>query len=79
MLRTPKLPFIESRASVPLMVMTVLIMATGLWLPMGQMASDFKLQALPPHFFVWLIAILVGYSVLTTLMKRVYVRRFGWQ
>ena len=79
MLRTPKLPFIDSRASVPLMVMTVLIMAIGLWLPMGPMASDFKLQALPPNFFVWLMAILVGYSVLTTLMKRVYIRRFGWQ
>lgn len=79
MLRTPKLPFIDSRASVPLMVMTVLIMAIGLWLPMGPMASDFKLQALPPNFFVWLMAILVGYSALTTLMKRVYIRRFGWQ
>jgi P-type Mg2+ transporter len=79
MLRTPKLPFIESRASVPLMVMTVLIMTIGLWLPMGPMASDFKLQALPANFFVWLIGILIGYSVLTTLMKRVYVRRYGWQ
>ena len=79
MLRTPKLPFIQSRASIPLIVTTALIMAIGLWLPVGPMASDFKLQALPPNFFVWLIGILIGYSLLTTLMKRVYIRRFGWQ
>ncbi len=79
MLRTPKLPFIQSHASVPLMAMTLLIMAIGLWLPMGPMADDFKLQALPANFFVWLIGILLGYSLLTTFMKRVYIRRFGWQ
>jgi Mg2+-importing ATPase len=79
MIRTPKLPFVESRASAPLMVMTLAIMAVGLWLPMGPLASDFKLQALPAGYFVWLVGILVAYSTLTTVMKRIYVRRFGWQ
>jgi Mg2+-importing ATPase len=27
----------------------------------------------------WLAAILLGYFVLTTAMKRYYIRRFGWQ
>jgi Mg2+-importing ATPase len=79
MIRTPKLPFIESRASAPLIVMTVVIMAFGLWLPMGPLANDFKLQALPLGYFGWLAAILLAYCTLTTLMKRLYVRRFGWQ
>jgi Mg2+-importing ATPase len=34
---------------------------------------------LPPAFFGWLAAILIGYCVLTTLMKRWYIGRFGWQ
>ena len=79
MLRTPKLPFLQSRAAVPLMVMTPVIMAVGLWLPIGPLAVYFKLQALPPAYYFWLVAILLGYCTLTSLMKRVYVRRYGWQ
>ena len=79
MIRTPKLPFIQSRASASLTVMTTLIMAFGIFLPMGPLASYFKLQALPLPYFAWLGAILLAYCLLTTLMKRVYMRRFGWQ
>ena len=79
MLRTPKLPFIESRAAVPLIVMTVVIMAAGIYLPMGPLAEYFKLQALPLSYFPYVLAILVGYVVLTTVMKRIYIRKFGWQ
>ena len=78
MIRTPKLPFIESRAAPPLMVMTVAVMAAGIFLPMGPLAGYFKLQALPPAYFAWLAGILLGYCVLVTLMKRFYIRRFGW-
>ncbi len=79
MIRTPKLPFIESRAAAPLMVMTLAIMVVGIFLPMGPLAGYFKLQALPLAYFPWLAAILLGYCVLTTVMKRFYIRRFGWQ
>ena len=79
MLRTPRLPFVQSHASVPLTVMTLAIMALGLWLPAGPLAADFGLQALPPAYFGWLLAILLGYCALTTLVKRLYIRRHGWQ
>jgi Mg2+-importing ATPase len=79
MIRTPKVPFIQSRAAAPLMVMTAAIMAVGIFLPMGPLADYFKLQALPPMYFPWLAGILTGYFILTTLMKRFYIRRFGWQ
>ena len=78
MIRTPKLPFIESRAATPLIVMTLTIMTLGAWLPMGPLADYFKLQALPPAYFAWLLGILLAYSVLTTAMKRHYIRRYGW-
>src|SRR5690606_20704614 len=51
MIRTPKVPFIQSRAAWPLMVMTVLIMTIGVVLPMSPMADYFKLQALPLSYF----------------------------
>ena len=79
MIRTPKLPFIESRAAAPLMVMTLAIMAVGIFLPMGPLADYFKLQELPLAYFPWLVGILLGYCVLTTVMKRFYIRLFGWQ
>ena len=79
MIRTPKLPFVESRAAAPLMAMTASIMIVGVWLPMGPLARYFKLQPLPLAYFAWLVAILLAYSALTTLMKQIYIRRFGWQ
>ena len=79
LIRTPRIPFIQSRAAVPLLVMTGLIMAVAVFLPMGPLAPYFKLQALPPLYFVFVVAILAGYVMLTQAMKAFYIRRFGWQ
>ena len=79
MIRTPKLPFIQSRAAMPLTVMTLAIMAAGILLPMGPLAGYFKLQALPLAYFPWLAGILLSYCLLVTLMKRYYIRHFGWE
>ena len=79
MIRTPKVPFLQSRAAMPLMVMTALIMAVGIFLPMGPLAHYFKLQALPSLYFVFLPLILLAYMGLTQAVKGFYIRRFGWQ
>ncbi len=79
MIRTPKIPFIQSRAATPLMVMTGIIMAVGIFLPMGPLAHYFKLQALPGLYFVFLPMILLAYMGLTQAMKGLYARRYGWQ
>lgn len=78
MIRTPKIPFVQSRASWPLLAATAAIMAIGIFLPMGPLAGHFKLQTLPLGYFPWLIVILLAYAVLTTLLKRVYIRKYGW-
>jgi Mg2+-importing ATPase len=79
MIRTPKLPFIESRAAAPLVATSAVIMALGIFLPMGPVAHYFKLQALPALFFPVLALILAGYMMLTQMMKGFYSQRFGWQ
>jgi len=79
MIRTPKIPFLQSRAAMPLMVMTGIIMAVGIFLPMGPLAHYFKLQALPSLYFVFLPVILLAYMGLTQAVKGFYIRRFGWQ
>lgn len=79
MIRTPKIPFLQSRAAMPLMVMTGVIMAVGIFLPMGPLADYFKLQALPSLYFVFLPVILLAYMALTQAVKGYYIRKFGWQ
>ncbi|SER96535.1 Mg2+-importing ATPase [Pseudomonas sp. NFACC02] len=79
MIRTPKIPFLQSRAAMPLMVMTGVIMAVGIFLPLGPLAHYFKLQALPPLYFAILPLILLAYVGLTQAVKGFYVKRFGWQ
>lgn len=77
-IRTPKIAFIQSRASWQLMGMTVLIMTIGVFLPMGPLAGYFKLVPLPLPYFGWLVGIIAAYVLLTATMKRYYIRRFGW-
>ncbi|MFM9428508.1 magnesium-transporting ATPase (P-type) [Variovorax sp. GrIS 2.14] len=60
MARTPKLPFVQSRVAVPLTVMTLTIIAIGLWLPLGPLGSYFKLQPLPLVYYSWLVGILLS-------------------
>ncbi len=79
MIRTQKIPFIQSRPGTALLMMTCLIMTIGIFIPMGPVAQYFKLQALPLAYFPILVAILAGYMVLTQGMKYYYTRRFGWQ
>jgi Mg2+-importing ATPase len=78
LLRSPHPPFVGSRPSTALLAATGLVAALGLWLPMGPFAPWLRLEPLPPAFWPWLVALLAGYALLASLMKRRYVRRFGW-
>ncbi|MES2206494.1 MAG: magnesium-translocating P-type ATPase [Pseudomonadota bacterium] len=79
MIRTQKIPFIQSRASVPMMSMTIIVIVIGLSIVMSPLAHYFRLQALPPQYFIWLVGILLSYMMLTQWMKGWYTRRYGWQ
>ncbi|MFV5514892.1 magnesium-translocating P-type ATPase [Acinetobacter gerneri] len=79
MIRTAKIPFIQSPAATPLLIMTVVIMCVGIFLPMGPLASYFKLQALPLSYFIYLPFILIAYMCVTQIVKTIYIRRYGWQ
>jgi len=76
MIRTRKIPFIQSRATFPVIALTAAIMAIGIYLPFSPLASAFKLQAMPFLFFPLLVAILLGYCFLTQLIKGWFIRKF---
>jgi len=76
-IRTQRIPFIQSRASKTLLFATVSIMAIGAWLPYSQLAPFLGLVPLPPSFFAWTACFLLAYSVLTHIVKTWFYRRFG--
>jgi len=77
MIRTAKVPFIQSRAAWPVLTITALTMLCGMILPFLPLGRNLGLQPLPGSYFVWLFVILLSYSALTQLMKGWYIRRFG--
>lgn len=76
MIRTKKIPFIQSRASWPVMCMTLAIMAAGIIIPFTRFGSCIGLTPLPLSYFPWLAATLIAYCVLTQVVKEWYIRRF---
>ena len=77
MLRTQKIPFIQSTAALPVLLTTGLVMALGIYIPFSPLGALVGLQPLPWEYFPWLAATLVSYCVVAQLMKRFYIRRFG--
>ncbi|MFE3772510.1 magnesium-translocating P-type ATPase [Streptomyces sp. NPDC057579] len=76
MLRTRRIPFVQSRATWPVLLMTALVMGVGLWLPFSPLAGALGMQPLPTAYFPWLAATLAAYCLLTQGVKRWYIRRF---
>jgi P-type Mg2+ transporter len=77
MIRTRHVPFIESRAATPVILLTASVMAIGIYVPFSPLASHIGMVPLPLSYFPWLVGILLSYCLLTQLMKRIYIRRFG--
>lgn len=76
MIRTRKVPFFQSRASWPVMAMTLAVMAIGILIPFTPFGASIGLVALPWSYFPWLTATLLAYCILTQTIKNWYVKRF---
>jgi P-type Mg2+ transporter len=79
MIRTRKIPFIQSRASVALLMTTALVMAVGLYLPFSQLGSSLGFVPLPWSYFPWLVGILLSYCVLAHVVKTWFIEKYGYQ
>jgi Mg2+-importing ATPase len=76
-IRTAKIPFIQSRPSLPLLATTVSICMLGLWLPWSPLAGALGLTTMPHGYWLALLGILGGYLLATQLLKSWVIRRFG--
>ena len=77
MIRTRKIPFIQSRASWSVMLATFTIMTIGIVLPFTGFGAKIGLVPLPLSYFPWLIATLLCYCCLTQVIKQWYIKKFS--
>ena len=77
MIRTEKIPFIQSMATKPVVILTIIIMGIGVYLPYSTVGKSMGFVPLPGSYFLWLIAILIGYAGLIQISKRFYIKKFG--
>jgi len=75
-IRTGKIPFLESRASRPLLFTSLSICAVGVWLPYSPLAGFLGLVALPWHYWPWVAGFLLCYLTLTHAVMGRVRRRF---
>lgn len=77
MIRTPKIPFVQSRASVSLTLLSFLGIGILTVIPFTELGRILGFTALPPVFFLYLGLTILAYMVLVTIIKKSYIRRYG--
>lgn len=77
MIRTAKIPFAQSRASYSVSILSLLGIAFVTALPFTSLGGAIGFSALPTLYFVFLTLVVLGYSLLVTMMKKAYIRRYG--
>jgi Mg2+-importing ATPase len=76
-IRTERIPFFQSRASLAMSFATLAVMAVAAALPYSPLAPFFGLVPLPGSFWYWIAGFLACYSVLTHIVKRAFARGHG--
>lgn len=77
-IRSKKIPFIQTRASIPLIATTITVMVIGIFLTVSPFASSFGFVKLPVFYWPLLILMLISYVLLTQLVKVWYSKKYGY-
>ena len=77
MIRTPKIPFFQSRASASVTLVTFTGIAVLTMIPFTTFGASIGLGTLPPVYFAWLSATILLYMVLATIAKKAFVWKYG--
>jgi Mg2+-importing ATPase len=75
-IRTNKIPFLQSRASKALIFTSLAIVAVGAILPYSPLADTLGFVPLPPFYWLLLLGMLVAYVILTQIIKTWFYRKF---
>jgi Mg2+-importing ATPase len=77
MIRTRRIPFLQSIASAPVLALTTAIIIIGMLIPFTAIGGKLGMVPLPGIYFGWLALTVLTYCVLTQLVKLVYIKRYG--
>jgi len=77
MIRTPGIPFVKSRASWQLTTLTTLGIVVGTIIPYTFFGKALDMVSMPAIYFPFLIVIIILYMILVTLLKKVFIKRYG--
>jgi len=76
-IRTRKIPFIQSRASPVMYFFTLLIMGIAVFLPYSPLAATLGFVPLPGVYWLWIAAFLLLYCTLTHIVKSWFFKKYG--
>ena len=77
MIRTRRIPFVQSIASAPVLALTTAIIIIGMLIPFTAVGSKLGMVPLPGVYFGWLVLTVLTYCILTQLVKLIYIKRYG--
>ncbi|MEG2353400.1 MAG: magnesium-translocating P-type ATPase [Clostridium sp.] len=77
MIRTQKIPFIQSRASKIVLSLTTVAIGVGTILPYTAFGRIIGLSSMPLSYFTWLGITVVLYMILVTILKKIFIKRYG--
>lgn len=72
-IRTKKIPFIQSRASMSVTLSTLAVLAAAILIPGSTFGTFFDFVALPSTYWKWMIGIVIAYVALTQVVKSIYI------
>jgi P-type Mg2+ transporter len=77
LIRTRKIPFVQSTASLPVLLLTGIVMLAALYIPFSPLAGILKFTPLPGIYFLWLSGILLMYCVAVQVVKMWYIKAYN--
>ena len=77
LIRTQKIPFVQSRPATVLMLSTLVVTLVGVAVAFSGLGVWIGMVPLPLSFVPWLALLLTGYFLATLGMKQIYIKREG--
>ncbi|KRN54515.1 magnesium-translocating P-type ATPase [Carnobacterium divergens] len=73
-IRTKKIPFIQSMASIPVTISTICVIAIAILIPDTALGGFFDFVPLPMAYWKWMVLIVLAYGVAVQLVKTIYIK-----
>jgi Mg2+-importing ATPase len=77
MIRTRRIPFLQSAAAAPVLGLTTAIIVIGMVIPFTVVGTKLGMVRMPLEYFGWLSLTVLAYCALTQAVKTLYMRRYG--